>query len=231
MMDYKHYSFDLWLTLIKSDPAFKKERAHFFYIHFNRQQKSLEEVTAVFRQVDLMCNAINERTGKNIDAEEMYLMVISRINEDADIVYDIDIHQLYDQMEQLLLSHLPLVYSEETIPVLTTLKTTGECTVNVLSNTGFIKGRTLRKVLKEIKLSDYFDFQLYSDELGLSKPNPLFFQHMLHNVARCKGAGINLKEVIHIGDNPRADIAGASAVGIDSLLINSNHSSILSVVR
>ena len=48
MKTYKHYSFDLWLTLIKSNPTFKKERALFFHKHLNAAGKSLEENTPLF---------------------------------------------------------------------------------------------------------------------------------------------------------------------------------------
>ena len=64
MSRFRHYSFDLWLTLIKSNPAYKPERAGIFYRDYNSLNKSLEEIAAIFRQVDLMCNAINEKTGK-----------------------------------------------------------------------------------------------------------------------------------------------------------------------
>ena len=33
-------------------------------------------------------------------------------------------------------------------------------------------------------------------------------------------------EVIHVGDNPHADVRGAEAMGINSMLINSNNLSI-----
>ena len=76
MQYYRHYSFDLWLTLIKSNPAFKTERTRIFFEDYNIAGKSIEEVAAAFRRVDLLGNAINERTGKNIDSDELYLMVI-----------------------------------------------------------------------------------------------------------------------------------------------------------
>ena len=37
-------------------------------------------------------------------------------------------------------------------------------------------------------------------------------------------------EIIHIGDNPKADIEGARNVGISSLLVNSNGHSITKLV-
>ena len=232
MNTFKHYSFDLWMTLIKSNPSFKKERALFFYEHFNKKNKSIEEVERVFMQVDRMCNSINEQTGNNIDAEEMYLMVITIMNDYSIDFQNPDITKLYDEMEELTLKYLPIIYCPETIKVLNTLKQSGDSTFSILSNTAFIKGKTLRKVLDKIELGSFFDFQLYSDELGLSKPNKKLFDVMLTTITdNRKGKQIDLKEIIHIGDNAKADIHGANIAGIHSLLINSNNMSILNLLN
>ena len=226
MLLYKHYSFDLWLTLIRSNPVFKQERAKYFHQHFNSNRKSLEEVAAIFRQVDLMVNSINEKTGKNIDAEEMYLMVISIINDYATDFTQVDIDHLYTEMEVLLLENMPVVYCSDSIRVLYELKQSGKSTTSLLSNTGFIKGITLRKILQHLKLADLLDFQLYSDEVRLSKPNLQFFKLMLDAIDRNVHQELELTDIIHVGDNPHADVKGAEAFGIRSFLINSNHLSI-----
>ena len=227
---YQHYSFDLWLTLIKSNPGFKAERTKIFHRDFNPSNKSIEEVAKVFRQVDLMCNAVNENTGKNIDSDEMYLMVISLINDNQLNVKDIDTDKLYMDMETLLFNYLPVLYSPVTIEVLDHLKNKSGGTFSLLSNTGFIKGVTLKKVLSELTIDQYFDFQLYSDEAGMSKPNPAFFELMLQNIKRVNHPKqINLNSIIHVGDNPVTDVEGANAAGIKSMLINSNNRDITSL--
>ncbi len=223
MTFYKHYSFDLWLTLIKSNPVFKAERTKYFYTYFNATRKPLEEVAAIFRKVDLLVNAINEKTGKNIDAEEMYLMVISIINDYSTAFQDVDLEQLYHEMEELLLKHMPVLYCAECTDVLYKLKDGNSSTISLLSNTGFIKGKTLRKVLEHLELDKVLDFQLYSDEVRLSKPNPEFFNLMLQSIDKKRHPELELHDIIHIGDNPVADVLGANAIGIKSLLINSNH--------
>jgi putative hydrolase of the HAD superfamily len=228
---YQHYSFDLWLTLIKSNPYFKIERTKIFQRDFNPAGKSIDEVARAFRQVDLMCNAVNERTGKNIDADEMYLMVISMINDNQYPLADVDIDKLYADMEKLLFYYLPVVYSPVTIDTLRHLKQKGDCSLSILSNTGFIKGETLRKVMVKLGLAEFFNFQIYSDEEGMSKPNPALFNLMVQKVKACnKPKQISLADIIHIGDNPAADIAGANDAGLQSLLINSNNLSILSLL-
>jgi putative hydrolase of the HAD superfamily len=223
MQLFKHYSFDLWLTLIKSNPSFKIERARYFHSNNNPLGKSIEEVSAVFRNVDLMVNAINEKSGLNIDAEEMYLMVISILNNYNTNFSEVNVSELYLRMEELVLEHMPEMYCTESLGVLCKLKDKGKSTISLLSNTGFIKGVTLRKILRHLKIDQVLDFQLYSDEVRMSKPNPKFFQMMIDTIDRNRHLSIDLHEIIHIGDNPIADCKGANSLGIASLLINSNH--------
>lgn len=226
MQLYKHYSFDLWLTLIKSNLQFKTERTKIFQAQYNPLNKSLEEVASIFRQVDLMCNSMNEKTGKNIDADEMYLMVISILNNYNPSFNHIDVSTVYLEMEQLIFNYLPYVYCDNTKDTLARLTESGRSTVSLLSNTGFIKGVTLRKILRELELDQYLDFQLYSDEHRMSKPNTAFFQLMLDHIDRKKHPVLELHEIVHIGDNPVADVHGARTLGIHSLLINSNDQTI-----
>lgn len=221
---YQHYSFDLWLTLIKSNPHFKKERALFFHKHLNTKHKSIEEVEKTFRKVDLMSNATNEKTGQNISANELYLLVLYLINDNATIFETLDLAWLRQEMESLTFDYLPLIYDHNTKNTLDKIKQSPESSVSLLSNTGFIEGKTLRKVLNELQIADYFDFQLYSDEAGLSKPNPLFFELMIQTAA------VEKNKIIHVGDNPKADIAGGLAVGINVLQINSNDCRILNLL-
>lgn len=229
---YKHYSFDLWMTLIRSNPAFKPQRIRFFYDNFNHYGKTLEEVGIIFRQVDVMCNAINEKTGNNIDAEEMYLMVISAMNNYHYPLHDVNVTALYAEMEILVFKYLPVLYCTQTPKVLCMLKQqSGDCSFSLLSNTAFIKGSTLRTVLKRMELNDYFNFQLYSDETGMSKPNRQLFKLMINTVQETRAKPIDLKEIVHIGDNAKADIYGADKAGISSILINSNNQTIFNLLN
>jgi putative hydrolase of the HAD superfamily len=236
MNPFRHYSFDLWMTLIRSDPSFKKERTRFFYENFNYRNKSKEEITAIFRRIDEFADASNEKTGKHIESERLHGMVIAAMNEDDKRVLEgIDLGKLDEEMEGLVLKHPPIFFDHDTQRVLSQLKMDRQSGFSLLSNTAFIKGRVLRKVLDGLGLAGFFDFQLYSDEEGLSKPNKQLFGRMLEKIAigrqdRGKKA-IGLKEIVHIGDNEKADIGGANAIGISSLLINSNGKGILCLLE
>lgn len=228
----KHYSFDLWFTLIKSNPVFKSKRATYFFEHFNTLHKSLEEVQQIFRQVDLMCNTINEKTGKNIDAEEMYLMVLYQLNDGFEMFEQFDLSELYVEMEKLIFSYSPTVFSLETIEVLERLNQQAGVSFNISSNTAFIKGQTLRVILQELKLAQYFNFQLYSDEIGYSKPNSAFYSSLLHQINLTRQVEeIATHEIIHVGDNPIADIYGAKKMGLQTFQINTNENTILNLLN
>jgi putative hydrolase of the HAD superfamily len=231
MNKYKHYSFDLWLTIIKSNPSFKKERALLFYKEFNFKKKSIEEVEFIFRNVDLMCNVINEKTGKNIDSEEMYLLTISILNDYALDFSSIDLVNLYKRIEKILFNYPPTVYNTDTIKILEEIREQGKITSNILSNTAFIKGSSLRAILDYLNLTRFFDFQIYSDEVGFSKPNKLIFELMIDAAINLEGnTNLKLIDFIHIGDNVIADIEGAKKIGINTLQINSNENTILNLL-
>jgi len=131
-------------------------------------------------------------------------------------------------METLLFEFMPLIYSQDTPEILAHIKENPDCTANILSNTGFIKGVTLRKVLKTLNIEQYFDFQLYSDEAGLSKPNRAFFRLLLDQIAAFRSIPEN--QIVHIGDNVRADIWGAEMAGINSFQVNSNNISLVKLI-
>ena len=174
-----HFSFDLWRTLIKSHPNFKKERAKHLHKNYNFSNKSLSEIEFIIRQTDLMCNGINEKTGGNLDAEEMYFMILYQINGDATVFGKVDMQQLYYEIELLIEKYTPLVYDENTISTLEQIKSKPHVTLNILSNTGFIKGKTLRKVLRknglaiEVNKNAFNDMQIITSCLFASRANAL----------------------------------------------------------
>ncbi len=215
----KHCSIDLWYTLIKSNPVFKSKRAFYFYENINSKNKTLVEVEAVFRQVDLMCNAINEKTGKNICAEEMYSMVIYMLNDSMLHYGKAELANLYSKLEELFFQFSPVLFNEETLPTLQKIKK--DKTLSILCNTAFIKGNTLRMLLVKLDIEHFFSFQIYSDEVGLSKPNEAIFKLMIEEIDVLHNEILN-NEILHIGDNAIADIAGANAMGVSSFQINTN---------
>ena len=61
-------------------------------------------------------------------------------------------------------------------------------------------------------LAAYIDFYSLSSEIGWIKPNPRHYQHALDQ------AGCAPDELLHVGDHPDRDIAGARAFGFRTCL-------------
>ena len=65
--------------------------------------------------------------------------------------------------------------------------------------------------IHKVGLSQHFDFQFNAHEVGVEKPHPAIFQAMLAHT------NLRPEQVIHIGDNPIADIQGAQQLGMATI--------------
>jgi putative hydrolase of the HAD superfamily len=204
----------LWLTLIKSHPEFKAKRVELFSSFFE-VGKPMEDVAKVVKYYDDLCNTINEVIGGNVDTFEIYLLILGALNVDLKQITSEKLKEFYLKSEKLFLEYKPVVIFENLHQFFDEIKNQGK-TINILSNTGFIKGTTMRKFLIEENLDQYIDFHIYSDELNCSKPNPLIFQEVKNRV---KNQDLLMNQILHIGDNPIADYKGAKDFGFNAHLL------------
>lgn len=70
------------------------------------------------------------------------------------------------------------------------------------------------KKLAACGLRDYFDTIILSEDAGVNKPSPQYFDYAL------KTSGANRETTLMMGDNYQTDILGALNAGIDALLFN-----------
>ena len=70
------------------------------------------------------------------------------------------------------------------------------------------------KKLEACGLKDYFDTIILSEDAGVNKPSPLYFDYAL------KVSGARRETTIMIGDNYQSDILGALNANLDALLFN-----------
>jgi len=68
--------------------------------------------------------------------------------------------------------------------------------------------------LTAIGLDHYFHASYAARHVGVLKPNPIVFRHVLAQLQLAP------EQVLHIGDDPIADVQGARAVGMHSLWMN-----------
>lgn len=70
------------------------------------------------------------------------------------------------------------------------------------------------KKLAACGLRDYFDTIILSEDAGVNKPSPLYFDYAL------KTSGAHRETTLMIGDNLQTDILGALHAGLDAMLVN-----------
>jgi putative hydrolase of the HAD superfamily len=67
----------------------------------------------------------------------------------------------------------------------------------------------------QLEIGDYFDFSFSAEQVDASKPLPDMFHAAMNK------SGALSHEIIHVGDNPKHDIAGAREVGMYTVWMNS----------
>lgn len=70
--------------------------------------------------------------------------------------------------------------------------------------------------LKYLGIHDYFDALYSSSDIGICKPDPAFFKHLI------KEQNIDVSKSVFIGNDDISDVEGSKSVGLDCIYIHSN---------
>lgn len=183
----RHLSLDFWNTLASPNPEFGKARLAFMaeYLHLPEGQ-----VKEAYRFVKTASDTAAERFGSACTCDEIYGRLLSQVGSpDADGIV------LRNGLDALFQEHPPIVLRQN-IEALLALQSKGVL-LSIASNTNFISG----SVLDAIVLSTWgvtWAFQVFSDQVGMSKPNPGFWG----TVAKKTWCSGGLRDATwHVGDN------------------------------
>ena len=86
----------------------------------------------------------------------------------------------------------------------------------VVSDAIYSPGRCLRQWLEMHGLLNYFRAFAFSDELGHSKPHRSMFAHVSTEL------GVEIDEMLHIGDRDHNDVKGPQALGMKAVLFTAS---------
>ena len=87
----------------------------------------------------------------------------------------------------------------------------GEKKIGIVCNTGITPGFALKEFLSKQGIAAFFDAMIFSDEVGIRKPEPEIFR------LAARKLGVKPSEAVHIGDNVKCDVWGAKLAGFKAI--------------
>lgn len=203
----KHITLDLWLTLIRSHPEYKRkraERAHELISEFFSKNYGVKRIGDVINWVDRYHNQIMQTTGVHrLKQVDMWALFLFTLGEEE---YTLEqINSFIDQSEHVFFNYPPVLIESDLLNTLRTLRDMG-LTIDIISNTGFITKRVLvvsEPISEILELVDKF---ITSDSIGIAKPSVGIFRQAAINTSA-------YSSFLHVGDNIIADVHGARRAG------------------
>lgn len=199
----KIYSFDLWNTLIRSNPEFKNKRDSFLFSFFDNKDGSFSNFQSIVEAVSKGLNKKAEVTGMHVPCVHILYSIFN--GYDAKLFTMEEYIFMEKTIQELFLTYPPSLYDEDTLKVLDTLSKRMNHKIDLRSNTGFIHGTTLVKAMELLGIAKYFDEMFFSDQIHYAKPHEKMFSRRRHLN--------NVEDWIHVGDSKKAD-GGCEKFGI-----------------
>jgi putative hydrolase of the HAD superfamily len=112
-------------------------------------------------------------------------------------------------VEQAFLQRSAFYVFPDVIPALDAMQA-GGLRLAVVSNWGW----AAPELLQTLELARHFEVLSISARVGFQKPHPAIFEHALELLE------VRPDEVVHVGDDVAADVAGARRAGIEAVLID-----------
>ncbi len=214
----KAVTFDLWDTIVDDDSDEPRraaqglrskhdERRHLLWQALNGDQEiSLGDVNAAFDAADAAFNKAwksHSITWKIADRLERALMELGRTLPDDDLL------RLADALGRMEVE-IPPDPIEGIAGALEDLS--GRYKLCIVSDAIVTPGDGLRAILDGHGLKQYFQGFAFSDEVGHSKPHADMF------ASAARQLGVEVSEMVHIGDRDHNDVKGPQALGMKAVL-------------
>ncbi len=215
----KGVTFDWWHTIAETpwpdyDAHMRKIRVERILEAFSDRGLVVQPET-LYRAYDRHTELLIEKWKEHVDlsGEEQLRAFLEFADLDASDADLLD--ALAASFGDAIRSKLPILYPH--IGATLAALQRGGYRIGLISNTGRTWGRYLTDLQHAIGIGHYFRCRTYSDELRVRKPDPTIFR------AALAGLGLPPDEVVHLGDDVTADVAGAAALGMRSVWFNTGY--------
>jgi putative hydrolase of the HAD superfamily len=210
----KAVTFDLWETLLfeRDGDSNRRNAARSSGVAkvFNKfgLSVSAEQVGSAMKQVIARLLEVWDRNDDVSHVEQLELLVKT--------VSDGSFTLRNEWVEELSSAYVspffdvPPYLNPDAESVLEELEESGK-RVGLICNTGLTPGFALRRFLDSEGVLGFFDFLVFSDEVGFRKPEERVF-----DLAAWK-LGVDVCSAVHVGDNLRIDVYGAKNAGFRAI--------------
>lgn len=212
----KAVTFDLWETLIVEKNGWNKRRTNARCLNLSQ---ALDEI-GVRIPVDQLTFAFKKMTSwlasiwnlnKEVTHLDQILFIIKTASRGSITIKE----EWMDRLSVAYISaffEVPPYLNPDTRKLLQWLVDHKKL-VGLICNTGVTPGVGLRKFLAKEGVATYFDLMMFSDEVGIRKPNPEIFRVI------AKELKTKPREIVHVGDNLITDIWGAKNAGFKAIYL------------
>lgn len=212
----KALTFDLWETLIFEKDGQNTKRMQTRCQNLTHTLNSLgikistEQFAFAFKEMTPWLENIweNNRDVTHIDQIKFVIKTASKNSINLKKEW---INQLSEAYTSAIFE-IPPTLNPEAPRVLQYLKDSHK-RVGLICNTGFTPGTVLRKFLTNKGIAKHFDLMLFSDEIGIRKPDPEIFQIAAQKLQT------EPSNMVHVGDNLKCDVWGSQNSGFKAILL------------
>ena len=222
MGDIKAITFDLWDTLVIDDSDEAKraeqglrskfdERRHLLWEALNTTEPiELETVRLAYNVGDAAFNKVWKEMHITWHIAERLRVILNGLGRELpDEIFNAVV-RAHEEMEV----DIPPDAMPDAVPVLERLARRYK--LCIVSDAIVSPGSCLRRLLENHGLAKFFNGFAFSDEVGHSKPHRSMFESAAGQL------GVEISEMLHIGDRDHNDVKGPQQLGMKAILFTAS---------
>lgn len=209
----KAVTFDLWNTVFVAK-NYADKRIEYLKKVLNRRKisRSYEEITDAYQfSLESAEKAREQDDYRFITVYQRLDFILEKLAAEINFEEKAKVKKCFEEI--ILKDEPPLV--EGVLEILKALNPYYR--IGIICVSGLTPGKVIRLILKKKGILDYFQSQVFSDEVGFEKPHPAIFEKSLNELK------VQPEQAIHIGDLLSTDVAGAKALGMKTVWFNFNN--------
>ena len=222
MGDIKAITFDLWDTLVIDDSDEAKraeqglrskfdERRHLLWEALNTTEPiELETVRLAYNVGDAAFNKVWKEQHITWHIAERLRVILNGLGRELPNETFNAVVRAHEEMEV----DIPPNAMPDAVPVLERLARRYK--LCIVSDAIVSPGSCLRRLLENHGLAKFFNGFAFSDEVGHSKPHRSMFESAAGQL------GVEISEMLHIGDRDHNDVKGPQQLGMKAILFTAS---------